>query len=246
MLRVLTYNVRRCLGLDGDVSVPRIASVIASCRPDIIALQELDVRRARSFGVDQAQEIARELDMKHVHFHPALKVMEEEYGDAIITAAPSCLIKAGPLPGMTRRPRLEPRGALWVRIAFGGRSFDIVNTHLGLGPAERRAQAAALLGPAWLGTEASETPAILLGDFNSLPGGRVYRRLSGRFRDAYRIAGRRAGPRCTFMSRLPMLRLDYIFVDRVLSVDRIETVSTPLARVASDHLPLVADIAVAN
>ncbi|MGE0586644.1 MAG: endonuclease/exonuclease/phosphatase family protein [Flavobacteriaceae bacterium] len=245
MLRILTYNVRRCLGLDRQLSPRRIASVIAACRPDVIALQELDVGRARSLGTDQAEEIARELGMNHVHFHPALKVLEEEYGDAIITAAGSRLVKAGPLPGIARRPRLEPRGALWVRIGSGKTTVDIVNTHLGLGRAERRAQAAALLGPEWLGQDRGQTPSILVGDFNSLPRGRVHRQITRRLRDAYYAAGTRIGPRSTFISLFPVLRLDYVFVDPRLRVERIETVDTPEARVASDHLPLVADIEIA-
>ena len=58
MLRILSYNVHRCLGIDGQLSPARIAEVIASCEADIVALQEIDVKRARTRGVDQAQAIA--------------------------------------------------------------------------------------------------------------------------------------------------------------------------------------------
>jgi endonuclease/exonuclease/phosphatase family metal-dependent hydrolase len=77
--RILTYNVHRCLGRDGHLSPARIAEVIAACEADIVALQELDIGRVRSGGVDQAEAIARELGM-HMHFHPALTVMEEHAG----------------------------------------------------------------------------------------------------------------------------------------------------------------------
>ena len=106
--RLLTYNVHRCLGPDGLLSPERIADVIASADPDIVALQELDVRRARTGGVDQAYRLAQRLGMAF-HFNAALKVEEELYGDAILTALPERLVKAGPLPGHPRFSRLEPR-----------------------------------------------------------------------------------------------------------------------------------------
>ncbi|HXQ46446.1 MAG TPA: endonuclease/exonuclease/phosphatase family protein, partial [Caulobacteraceae bacterium] len=110
MPRILTYNVHRCIGVDGRLDVGRIAAVIAALEPDIVALQELDVRRARTGGVDQAHEIARRLDMA-CHFNAALRVEEEQYGDAILTSYPERLVKAGPLPALERGLPLEPRGA---------------------------------------------------------------------------------------------------------------------------------------
>src|SRR3974390_2930226 len=115
MVRILTYNVHRCIGADRVLDVGRVAAVIAAQAPDIVALQELDVGRARTGGVDQAHEIAQQLGMAF-HFHASLKVEEEQYGDAILTALPERLVKAGPLPGHPRFSRLEPRGAIWVAI----------------------------------------------------------------------------------------------------------------------------------
>src|SRR4029079_19728035 len=135
-LRIMTYNVHRCVGIDRLLSPERIAQVIASCHPDIVALQELDVGRARSGDVDQAEVIARDLGMD-VHFFPALRVMEELYGDAILSRWPARLVKAGPLPGFTRLPRFEPRGALWSAIKIEGMEIQVINTHLGLLGAER-------------------------------------------------------------------------------------------------------------
>src|SRR5687768_3790622 len=85
--RILSYNVHSCLGMDGGLSPQRIAEVIAPCQPDIVCLQELDVGRVRTHGVDQAHAIARELGM-HVLFHAAMRVMEEEYGNAVLTIRP--------------------------------------------------------------------------------------------------------------------------------------------------------------
>src|SRR5450432_375887 len=170
MTRILTYNVHRCVGTDRRLDVGRVAAVIAAESPDIVALQEVDVGRARTGGVDQAHQIARRLGMVS-RFHAALKVEEELYGDAILTALPETLIKAAPLPGFAPIPRLEPRGALMVAIeAEAGetrREVQVINTHLGLVPREQRIQAAALAGPAWLESKARRDPLILVGDLNA-------------------------------------------------------------------------------
>ena len=120
MVRLLTYNVHRCVGTDRRLDVGRVAEVIAAQSPDIVALQEVDVGRARTGGVDQAHRIAQRLGMAF-HFNAAFKVEEEQFGDAILTTLPERLVKAGPLPGHPRFPQLEPRGALWVEIETAGR-----------------------------------------------------------------------------------------------------------------------------
>jgi endonuclease/exonuclease/phosphatase family metal-dependent hydrolase len=234
--------VRRCLGLDGKLAPGRIAEIIAEQAPDIVALQELDVFRARSGSVDQAHEIAQLLGMER-HFNPAMQVMEELYGDAILTALPSTLIKAGALPGLAHKPRLEPRGAVWASIKFGAANVQVVNTHLGLRRSERMAQIEALLGPHWIGHPACREPYILVGDFNALPSSLAYRKITSRVMDAQR-APKVAKPSATFPVRLPFLRIDHVFVSGGIEVLRAETVRNRLTRVASDHLPLVIDFAV--
>jgi len=244
MPRILTYNVHRCLGTDGRLSPERIADVIAAYEPDVVALQELDVGRLRSGGVDQAHAIARALGM-HVHFHASLRVLEEQYGNAILTHRPSQLVKAEALPGWARRPSLEPRGALWASVQLGGTEVQVINTHLGLRRHERLAQIDALLGPHWLGHQACREPVIVLGDFNATPQGRVYRRLAAHLCDAQAEA-HLPKPKATFPSRLPMLRIDHVFVSRSIRVLRVETVRTPLARIASDHLPLLVEFQIVH
>nr|WP_255726302.1 endonuclease/exonuclease/phosphatase family protein [Microvirga sp. ACRRW] len=233
----MTYNVRRCLGTDGRLSPGRIADVIAAYEPDVVALQELDVRRARTGGIDQADSIAQALGMQ-MHFHASLRVVEEEYGNAILTHRPSRLIKAGPLPGGTGRLAPEPRGALWASINLGGTDVQVITTHLGLRRYERLAQVDCLMGPQWLGHPACREPVILLGDFNASPRSRAYRRLASRLRDA-QAAMLHQRPMPTFPSRMPMLRIDHAFVSRSIHVARVESVRSPMARVASDHLPLM-------
>jgi endonuclease/exonuclease/phosphatase family metal-dependent hydrolase len=239
MPRIVTYNVHRCVGNDRRLDVARVAAVLARLNPDIVALQELDVGRRRTGGVDQAHEIARQLDMA-CHFHAALQVEEERYGDAILTAYPERLVKVGPLPGYHRMRGLEPRGALWVEVEIDGRPVQIINTHLGLVPREQQIQATHLAGPAWLEHADCRWPAILLGDFNATASSVVYRTLTARLRSARRLA-RRKQPSSTFPSPLPVLRIDHHFVSPGIEVQDIFAPFDPLSRVASDHLPLVMD-----
>ena len=241
MPRILTYNVHRCVGMDGELDVVRTAKAIAQMRPDIVALQELDVGRARTGGVDQAHAIAEQLGMSF-HFHPAFRVEEESYGDAILTACPMRVVRAGALPGSNAMRGLEPRGALWVKIDLGDIELDVVNTHLGLVPHEQRAQASALVDETWMGHPDCTDPAILLGDFNATPRHGAYRRLAERLRDAQKIH-RRHGLK-TFPSRFPMIRIDHVFVSRSVTVTGVHAGHGALVREASDHVPLAVDFRV--
>jgi endonuclease/exonuclease/phosphatase family metal-dependent hydrolase len=239
MARIVTYNVHRCVGVDRKLDVARIAGVLAALEPDIVALQELDVGRARTGGVDQAHEIARRLDMA-CHFNAAMRVEEELYGDAILTSYPERLVKAGGLPGLNPALRLEPRGALWIAADIDGVEVQVINTHLGLAPREQQRQAAALAGHHWAASPDCHAPAILLGDFNATRASIVYRTLTARLADARLRAPTRKAT-STFPSRMPFLRIDHVFVSGGVRVTDVDAPFSPTARVASDHLPLVMD-----
>ncbi|MDX3974243.1 endonuclease/exonuclease/phosphatase family protein [Shinella sp.] len=234
-LRIATYNVHSCFGTDRRLDPGRIAEVIAECEADIVALQEVDVSRARSGGIDQAQTIANHLRMVS-HFHPALHLEEERYGDALLTALPTRLVKAAALPS-----RGEPRGALWVEVPVDAVALQIFVTHLGLLGGERVRQTEALMGPGWLGAEmAKEARTVFVGDLNAISRSASYRMLARRLTDAQVVSGGK--PRATFPSRLPLLRIDHIFVGEGIRVLKTFVNDSPLARRASDHLPLCADL----
>ena len=240
-LRLMTYNVHRCVGVDRQLDVERVAAVIADARPDIVALQELDVGRMRTGHVDQAHKLAELLGMRS-RFHPALHVEEEQYGDAILTALPERVVKAGGLPLYPRVRGLEPRGAIWIAVDLGGVELQVINTHLGLVPSEQQRQAAALLGEDWMTSEAFTAPAVLLGDFNATPYSTTYRMLHAGLRDAQ--AGRRRPPTATFPSRFPFMRIDHVFLAGAIEVLNVHSPFDARARMASDHLPLVVDLEV--
>ncbi len=239
MARLLTYNVHRCVGVDRRLDVDRIAAVIAEHEPDVVCLQELDVGRARTGHIDQARAIADRLSMS-VRFHPAMRVEAEEYGDAILTPHPEVLIRAAALPTITGVPGLEPRGAIWSRIEIGGQQVNVFNTHLGLVPREQRLQAAALVGRDWLGHPDCLGATILTGDFNATSMTRPYQTLARRLSDAQRRLGLRPTVK-TFPSSFPAIRIDHFFVSAEVRPVRVQAPFSPLARMASDHLPLILD-----
>lgn len=239
MPRLLTYNVHRCVGSDRRLDVNRIADVIAEHEPDVVCLQELDVGRARTGWVDQADAIAQRLAMS-VQFHPAMRVEAELYGDAILTHRPERLVRAASLPSLPGIKGLEPRGALWSAIDFDGVIVNVLNTHLGLVPREQRRQTAALIGEDWLGHPLCQGPTILTGDFNATSITRPYQALTRRLDDAQRRLGLKPSIK-TFPSSFPAIRIDHCFVSPEIHVTGAMTPMSSLARTASDHLPLIID-----
>ncbi len=235
-LKVMSYNVHSCSGMDGRISPRRIARTIAQENPDIVALQELDSGRSRSRGEDQANMIASVLGY-HVVFCPTVTDGGECYGHAVLSRWPLETVKVAGLPSHPGGLWPEKRGALWTCLNFHGVRIHVVTTHLGLASAERQAQMRALLGNDWLGPVMPEEPVILCGDFNCRPGGATHRLATAFLRDV-------AGPRgfSTFSSLQPMVRLDHIFVSRHFRTENARVVDNHLTRVSSDHLPLFAEL----
>lgn len=238
--RVMTYNAHSCLGIDGKLSPRRIARVISRLNPDVVALQELDVGRHRTQNTDQAKIIAECLHMNY-HFHPAIQVEEEAYGDCILSRLPMRLVRSGTLPRLQDASRREPRGAVWAAVEVGGRTIHVVNTHLGLNARERLLQIQALLGDGWLGQIDPSEPLILCGDFNASPRSSVWKLCSQRYRDVQTALSQHS-PHCTWFSHCPFVRIDHIFVSPPLRVIRVDVGGDYLCRVASDHRPLLAEL----
>lgn len=239
-IRVMTYNVHSCVGMDGKISPARIARVIGRHEPDIVALQELDTRRGRTGGIDQPHEIARQLQMLY-HFHPTIQIEEESYGDCVLSRFPMRLVQAEKLPGLSVNAMIEPRGALWTQIDVGGITIQFFNTHLGLLPREGVIQTQSLLGDRWLTHLHCRPPIVLCGDFNALPQSPLCRSFKKILNDVQEDLEFHQ-PLATWMSRYPMCRIDHVFVSPEIEVLKVRVSKTRLDRIASDHLPLIADI----
>lgn len=223
-LRIATWNIHGATGTDHVRCAQRIADVVAELDTDVVALQEVPLG-----GRDTPDVLAtlREATGWHAVEGPTLDTAARRYGNAVLTRWPVRASRALDLSFGSR----EPRGALEVDIDHAGETLRIVATHLGLSARERRAQIARLLRA----FDRPDLPVILAGDINEwFVWGRALRMLVSHFRAA-------PAPR-TFPSRWPVFSLDRIWIhpgERLVGVHAHRSV---LARVASDHLPLVAEI----
>lgn len=223
-LRVASYNIHRCVGTDGRRDVARVAEVLRQIGADVVGLQEVDswLLRAERSPVD---ELARSLGMSPI-VGPTIRHAHWHYGNAVLVRAPALEVRHLDLT-MYRR---EPRAAIDLDIAAGGTRIRLISTHLGLLPGERRSQVRRLLG-----TLHPDEPVVLMGDINEwFAVGRPLRWMHARL-------GRTPALR-TYPAALPMFALDRIWV-RITgaSVNR-HVHDNALARMASDHLPMVAVI----
>ena len=224
----MSYNIRNGRGSDNRVDLERIASVIAPFEPQIVALQEVDVGRARSGGVDQASELASHLRMS-AHFAPCIEDGCERYGIATLTSLPVLDSHLLALPALAQRRGSQPRRALVTRLAWPvqGHTLDMVNTHLSILAAERPAQVAAIAG------DLTADDAVVAGDLNCMPWSRPYRALSCALRSATRRTR-------TWPARAPLFPIDHILYRGAFAVIEAGAWTPPAARRASDHLPVIA------
>jgi endonuclease/exonuclease/phosphatase family metal-dependent hydrolase len=235
-LRVMSYNIRNARGIDGRVDLERIADVIAAFEPDVVALQEVDVGRARSGGVDQAAVLGERLGLTS-SFAPCIERGCERYGIATLTRWVPVSIRQLSLPAVVQRKNRdsEPRCALLTRLYWPATESElaVVNTHLSIKANERAWQVAALLA----GLDADEV--VIAGDFNCTPWSAPFRALTGALTGALRPATRRAR---TWPARLPIIPLDHILYRGPLHVVHAGVWTHGAARRASDHLPVVAEL----
>lgn len=242
--RMMTYNVHNCLGMDGRMSPKRIARVIAMYQPDAIALQELNSSGAGSKYVDQVKSIADELGM-NIEFLPVKKIPRGFFGNAILSKHPINLRDSRQLASKPKRFRLkiapltQARGVIEVEVDFYGHTLSIMNTHLGLTTKDRRAQVLDILNSPSFGQ--NKSPTIFCGDFNASPRQYVHHLVSKVMPDVEDQMGRGVFKK-TFPTRYPVVRLDHIFVDRRVQVKDVFIPANHLTKVASDHLPVIADL----
>ena len=228
-MRIMTYNIRAGRGMDGRLSLSRIAQVIGAESPDVVALQEVDSQRRRSTYQDQAHVLAEMLGYHCVFVH-ARRWTRGEYGNALLTRFPLLDFQRLALPKPARLP-VEARCVLQCRLAHPEGDVHVWNTHLGLLATERRAQVAVMIQEY---LRQDNLPLILCGDFNARPRSKEISWLGLHLQ---RVTSQR-----TFPGFLPVVHLDHVFHTRHLRVDRTFVPKTLLARRASDHLPLVVDL----
>jgi endonuclease/exonuclease/phosphatase family metal-dependent hydrolase len=239
MLRVVTYNVHKCQGLDRRVRPGRIASVLGELDADVIALQEVVCLDGREREMDQARFIAEELGYEYC-LGENRKHRGGAYGNVVLSRLPWGRVRNYDITWRRR----EPRGALRVDVqarndAGAEQTVHLFNVHLGTAFIERRHQARHLVGEQILRSPELSGPRLVLGDFNEWTRGLATRLLSEHLRSPdLRAHLRRAR---TYPGPLPFLHLDHIYFDPQLELARLSLHRSRAALVASDHLPLVAD-----
>lgn len=236
-LRVVTYNIHKCRGLDRRVRPARIVETLREIDADIIALQEVLSVRGAAREKDQARFISEGLEMTYAvggtRIHNG-----GIYGNVVLSRLPLLESKNYDISVRGR----EQRGCMRADISAKGSLLHVFNVHLGTAFLERRHQARKLVNSAILNNEELSGARIMLGDFNEWTRGLTTRLLATHLTSA---DVRAHLPRSkTYPGVLPFLHLDHIYFDRSLALDRLTLHKSRVALVASDHLPLVADFTI--
>jgi endonuclease/exonuclease/phosphatase family metal-dependent hydrolase len=229
-IRIATYNIHRCRGMDRRTMPSRVAEVIRNMNADVVALQE--VIGAGPSGAGQAEEIGAALGMGWV-MHSVRQLRNHHFGNVVLSRFPVSHHGHYDLSWRT----CEERACQRVDLDVGEDVLHIYNVHLGTAVLERRYQAARLA--AFVHDHRIKGPKIILGDFNEWMKGLATKTLSALFKSidiAQHLKRKR-----TYPGFFPMLHLDHIYYEGDVTVRRMELVRTRRALMASDHLPLVAD-----
>ncbi|MDZ4683613.1 MAG: endonuclease/exonuclease/phosphatase family protein [Planctomycetaceae bacterium] len=227
-LRVLSYNIHHGEGVDGKLDLERIANVIRSVSPDVVALQEVDRVTERTQRVDQPAELARLTGLTAV-FEKNIDLQGGEYGNAVLTKLPIQSHRNHPLPQLVEG---EKRGALAVEVTCGGQPLTILGTHFDHRPEPGDRIASAKQLNQWA-TDHADQAALLIGDLNATPDSEPLRLLKEQWRDTA------AQPLPTIPVGKPSRQIDFILVR---PADRWRTVEIRVLdeTVASDHRPIFA------
>ena len=237
-IRVVTYNVHKCVGMDRRKYPARIADVLRGLNADVIALQEVIADSSGSPEANQPAFIASLLPNYSVCFGEARKHLGAPYGNAVLSRLP---VAGSQAYDLTRDGR-ERRGCLRVDVDCGEQLLHVFNVHLGTSFFERRHQGRKLISTDVLKSAELKYPSIVVGDFNEWTRGLASRLMSTHFKSVE--ARPHLKRRKTYPGVLPLLNLDHFYFDERLELVSAELVRTKLAKIASDHLPIVAEFAI--
>jgi len=233
-VRPLTYNIHKGVGgRDRRYRLARIAEVIAHEAPDLVCLQEVVRNARRTRGDHQPRLLAEQLGIEHWLFQLNVQYKQGGYGNLLLSRFP--IVRRHQIS--LRMKTKKPRGAQMAVVETPQGELHVVNFHLGLAETERHWQVEHLVHHR-LFRESLHLPTLIAGDFND------WRNTlrNGAFAAADIRQITHPGSRFrTFPAWMPMGSLDKAFVRGPIHVEHVRVVKSKLARVASDHLPLVVD-----
>jgi endonuclease/exonuclease/phosphatase family metal-dependent hydrolase len=238
LIRIVTYNIHRCRGLDRRVSPQRIADVLRDLDADCIVLQEV-LRDGKTPESDQAHFIASALGKYEVIFGSNRLLGGGHLGNATLSRLPVRYF----VNYNISHGRRERRGCLRADIVLpSGALLHLFNLHLGTGYMERRQQGPKLLSDQILHNVGHTGSRLIAGDFNEWSRGVTSRLMAEHFLHVDPRLHQRRGK--TYPGIFPVFHLDHIYYDRALKLEKFRVIKTAKALIASDHLPLVAEFSV--
>jgi endonuclease/exonuclease/phosphatase family metal-dependent hydrolase len=235
--RVVSWNIHKGIGgADRRYRLQRVIDVLNGLKPDIVFLQEVAEDMPRSHFHDQPSALSEALAMPHLAFGPEHRFRMGGYGNAILSRWPLTDISRVDLTIGKRKKRGALTARAHVQVVGHTRSLMLVNMHLGLVGSERGAQLDRFLASQPFAHLQRRTPVVLAGDLND-----VWGSLGPRYLEPAGFA--RCGSLLkTFPAYLPIRPLDGVFSRGDLAAHGTHVPRTKLAKQASDHLPLVADL----
>ncbi|WP_026088178.1 endonuclease/exonuclease/phosphatase family protein [Bartonella rattaustraliani] len=232
-LTAASYNVHKCVGVDKAFNPERIIRVITELQVDILALQEADKRFGERVGLIDLQMLQNETGLTPIPLNTMSPHGHGWHGNALF-------LRKGHIRDTLQitLPGIEPRGAVIVELEMEAGLIRVIAAHFGLLRHSRNKQTKMLLS---LLQTRPLMPTLLIGDFNEwrVGKGSSLNHFSSYFDNTLEVMP-------SFPSRFPFLALDRVFAFPHQLVTRIETHHSPLARIASDHLPIKAYLDLAN
>ena len=239
-LRVATFNVHAGKDTGGTGNLARLATFVRAERPDVLLLQEVDVRTTRSGSVDQPAALVAAVG-GHVAFGKTLDFQGGQYGIAVWSRFPIAAHALRHLPIDPPQARAggshEPRGALVAVVDAPGAPLTVVNTHLDASSERYREQElSALIHVVDSLRRAGHRRVLVGGDFNAPPeSGVVAAARAAGWTDAWATCGDRTDG-FTFSARRPVKRIDYLWLVGAGSAARGQPARCAAARVSADTL----------
>ena len=235
-MRIVSWNLHAMAGSDGQSDPERIARVVEQLGPDVAGLQEVGTPALPAGVPDPAALLGALTGMRSAFGATMHHRLGFAYGNAVLARHPIQAVRNYDLSV----PGREPRGCVRADVELGDAVVHFFAAHLGLHWRERRRQAAQLLSADILRDTALAHPLVLVGDFNAISNRSAVPRWLRRQLVDCALEARNEAP--TFPSAFPLLRLDHCYVDAAFRVLAVEVHRSPLARRASDHLPLVVEL----